>query len=365
MTSYGLRNHYVNSLLQFPFSSIQPYLIAAAAGIALSLFLLSLKRILWKQFLAWVQTSDQPWETILLNQLRLPLNTLLILISLSLALQLTPNWLRLHEAIPLATKTLFVLSLLWLVSRLLTVTVKFWRPLKSLGDNTHALILVVGRVVLLSLTFLVILDTFGISITPVLASLGVGSIAVALAAQDTLSNFFSGIYILIDEPIRLNDMIRLEGTLEGQVKKIGWRSTHIQSLSNDTIVVPNSKISSAVLTNFNLPCAGTDVSLTVAVDYQSDLEKVEKVALAVGAEVQKRCPYVDASQEPIVRFHTLADSSINFNLTLRAVSFDRVKLVRHEMIKTLHPRFLREKIHIPYPQRVVRQITSDLGAVID
>ena len=90
-----------------------------------------------------------------------------------------------------------------------------------------------SRALLFGLTLLIVLDTLGISITPILASLGVGSVAVALALQDTLSNLFAGVYILIDRPVRLGDTIRHQDGVEGEVLKIGWRSTQILLPSNN------------------------------------------------------------------------------------------------------------------------------------
>lgn len=338
---------------EIDFTEAQPYLMAVTVGVGLAVVLLFVKRLVWGRFLKWAKSTNRPWDEILLNQIRPPLNAILLLTSFSFALQLTPEWLRNQSSVSIAVKTLFILAVLWLVNRVLTLTVQFWRPLGALGENTHILILTVGRTVLIALTFLVVLDTFGISITPLLASLGVGSVAVALALQDTLSNFFSGIYILIDKPINVNDTVRLEGNLEGTVRKIGWRSTHILSGSNDTIVVPNSKLSSSVLTNFNMPDQGTNLTVGVGVDYGSDLTRVEAVAKEVASAVVKATPGGDPGFEPIFRYQAFADSSINFNITVRVKAFSDTGLMRHELIKAFKARFEKENIGIPFPQRVI------------
>ena len=107
--------------------------------------------------------------------------------------------------------------------------------LKDSGGVLHIVI----RVIVLGLGLLILLDNFGISITPILASLGIGSLAVALALQPTLENFFSGIQIVIDKPFKIGHFIQLESGEEGYVQKIGWRSTWVKMLADNIIVIPN------------------------------------------------------------------------------------------------------------------------------
>jgi len=96
---------------------------------------------------------------------------------------------------------------------------------------------------------LVLLGHAGVAITPLVTALGIGGLAAALALQDTLSNLFGGFHLLVDQPVRVGDLIRLENGMEGVVEDIGWRSTRIRSLSKDLIVVPNAKLAQSILTN--------------------------------------------------------------------------------------------------------------------
>ena len=111
----------------------------------------------------------------------------------------------------------------------------------------------VVRVVFATFGTMILLENLGISLTAVWTTLGVGSVAIALALQDTLTNFFPGVYLRLDHPIGLGDYIKLESGEEGFVVERGWRSTRIKALSNNTIVVPNAKLASAIVTNFSLP----------------------------------------------------------------------------------------------------------------
>jgi small-conductance mechanosensitive channel len=124
-------------------------------------------------------------------------------------------------------------------------------------------------VVGIGLIGLLLCDALGISLAPVLTAFGIGSLAVALALQDTLSNFFSGIALITDKPVRPGDFVRLEaGGQEGYVEAIGSRSTHLRTLGGGVVVVPNATLAKAVLTNFGSsnPRLELRVRLDVALD---------------------------------------------------------------------------------------------------
>lgn len=200
---------------------------------------------------------------------------------------------------------------------------------------------------------LVILDTLGISITPILTALGVGGLAVALALQDTLSNLFSGIQILASRQVRIGDYIKLASGEEGYVTDIQWRNTTIRALPNNLILIPNSKLASAITTNYYMPEMAMSVLVQVGVAYDSDLDKVEAVTIEVGRDVMKTVPGGISEHEPFIRYHTFADSSINFSVILRGKEFTDQYLIKHEFIKRLQRRYAAENINIPFPIRTV------------
>lgn len=209
------------------------------------------------------------------------------------------------------------------------------------------------RILVISLGFLILLDSFGVSITPIIASLGIGSLAVALALQPTLENFFSGVQIIIDKPLQVGHFIQLESGEEGYVHKIGWRSTWIRLPTNNIVVIPNSKMVNSKILNYNYPDKELSIKLDVGVHYASDLEKVEKVTCEVAKEILANTQGGVKEFEPFIRFHTFADSSINFWVVLRAKEFKDVHLVKHEFIKRLQKRYAQEKITIPFPIRAI------------
>ena len=210
------------------------------------------------------------------------------------------------------------------------------------------------NIVIYAMGLLIILEYCGISIAPILTALGVGGMAVALGLQETLANIFSGLHLILSKQLRLGDYIRLSSGEEGRVTDITWRFTTLLGGSGNVIVVPNQKIASAILTNFSMPKQALSISVAVGVSYDSDLEQVERVTLEVAREVMERVDH-KLDQEPAVRFHTFADSSINFNVILHSSEFANQFLLKHEFIKALTKRYRQEGIEIPFPVRTIIQ----------
>ena len=200
---------------------------------------------------------------------------------------------------------------------------------------------------------LIILQTLGISISPILTALGIGGLAVALALQDTLSNLFSGLQIIASRQVRPGDYVKLNSGEEGYVTDITWRNTTIRAIPDNMIIVPNSKLASTILTNYHQPAKVMSVIVQIGISYDSDLAKVEKVTLEVAKEILREIEGGISDFEPFIRYHTFADFSINFNVILRAKEFFDQYLIKHEFIKRIHKRYKKEGIEIPYPIRTI------------
>ena len=199
-----------------------------------------------------------------------------------------------------------------------------------------------------------ILQNLGIDITALITALGIGGIAVALALQDTLGNLFAGIQIIVSKQVRQGDYIRLSSGEEGWVTDVMGRSTTIQTFPDGNLVtVPNSLLASSIVKNLSKPRKALWVTLEVGVSYDSDLEHVEAVALEVAGQVLAEVDGGVPGEEPIVRYHTFGDSSINFDVRMMVREFRSQGPVRHEFIKRLHRRFSDEGIEIPFPIRTV------------
>jgi small-conductance mechanosensitive channel len=221
--------------------------------------------------------------------------------------------------------------------------------LKTAGGIIHGAV----HLVVLSLGTLVLLDTLGVSVTPVLASLGIGSLAVALAIQPTLENFFSGIQLIVDKPIQPGQVIKLDSGEEGVVFKIGWRSTWVKLGDNNIIILPNKSIVNSKITNYCYPDKNVIIRVQCGVHYNSDLEQVERIAKEVAKDVLHQVSGGVKEFEPVVLFHTFGDFSINFVVVLKVAEFGHNAQLKHEFIKHLHRRFNKEGIVIPYPIQAV------------
>jgi small-conductance mechanosensitive channel len=200
---------------------------------------------------------------------------------------------------------------------------------------------------------LLILDNVGVDVTTLLTALGVGSLAVALALQPTLSNLFAGIHLSVTKPIRVGDLIELEDGSRGTVVDIGWRSTKLHQPANNLLIVPNARLSDMRLINYSLPQAATIVKVSFGVAYGADLRRVEAVALEVAREVQREVAGAEREHDPAVRFHTFGASAIECDAFLSATAYVERPSVAHEFIVRLQERFRAEGIELPLPQRVV------------
>lgn len=240
-----------------------------------------------------------------------------------------------------ASKAVQLLLNAWLLRRV---------PTESMRDPIRFAV----HVVFAGLAVMIVLDNLGISLTAVWTTLGVGSVAIALALQDTLSNFFAGVYLRLDNPLHIGDYIKLEGGEEGYVVQLGWRSSRIRTLPNNVVVVPNAKLSSSILTNYSLPEPAMSLLISISVSYQDDPEQVERVLIEEATLAADEVQGLMKDPAPFVRFIPgFGESSLDFTLICRVSSFVDQYLAQHELRKRILARFRCEGIQIPFPQRDV------------
>ncbi len=220
-------------------------------------------------------------------------------------------------------------------------------------ERTPRLITKIIDIFVYLIAILIILDHLNVEITALVASLGVGALAIGLALQSTLSNFFAGVHIITDKPIKVGDFIEIEGGLLGYVEDVGWRSTRIRTLLNTLVIVPNSKLAENIITNNSLPALEMSMVIQCGVSYKSDLEKVEKVTIDVAKKIQKNVSGAIKTFEPFIRYHTFGDSNINFSVILRVEKPVAKYVVKHEFIKALKKRYDKEGIKISWPVRKI------------
>ena len=218
---------------------------------------------------------------------------------------------------------------------------------------SSSIILNIIRIVVLLIGIMLILQVFGVSIAPILTALGVGGLAVALALQETLSNLFAGIQIIASRKIRTGDYIKLSSGEEGHVVDITWRNTIIKAIQNNLIIIPNTQVSTSIVTNYFFPELDFSFSVEVGVSYDSDLELVEKITIETATKILQSVEGGEKNFIPFTRYHTFSDSSINFAVILRAQEFGNQFVLTHEFIKALHKAYNEHKVEIPFPIRTV------------
>ncbi|MFI7343708.1 mechanosensitive ion channel family protein [Streptomyces sp. NPDC050085] len=278
------------------------------------------------------------------------------------------------EALPLTTRTgrnvnmaltaFVIVAATLTAARVITGLVRAVAQSRAAVAGSATIFVNITRVIVLAMGFLVVLQTLGISIAPLLTALGVGGLAVALALQDTLANLFAGVHILASKTVQPGDYIRLSSGEEGYVVDINWRNTVVRQLSNNLVIIPNTQLSGTNMTNFSRPEQEMTLTVPAGVGYDSDLEHVERVTVDVVTEVMKDVEGAVPDHEPLVRFHTFGDSRIGFNVILGVGEFSDQYRIKHEFIKRLHQRFRAEGIRIPSPARTVALTQGSAQVVI-
>ncbi len=261
-----------------------------------------------------------------------------------------------RQNIHIMNKIFFILGVIWFVfvlNRIARVIMEKWLSVNPNFQNMPKLVIKVVNVFVYFIGLIIILNHFNVEITPLVATLGIGGIAIGFALQDTLSNFFAGLHIISDKPINIGDFVELEGSISGYVEDVGWRSTRIITLPNTLVIVPNSKIASTIITNDSLPVPEMGVVIQCGVAYTSDLDQVEKVTIETAKKIQKTIAGAVKEFGPFIRYHTFGDSNINFSIILRVETFVDKYLVTHEFVKALKKAYDKEGIEISWPVRKV------------
>lgn len=308
-------------------------LLTVAAAYAIGL-LVNRIVIHWLQRLA--SKTEGQWDDVVVRELRKRIPFWSLLVGFRLALF---HW-------PLADRWVGLGSNLILAAAVLSVTMALAAmAVGLLGDlaprinpevQVSGLMRNVVRGFIVSIGLLVVLRGVGVEITPVLAALGVGGLAIALALQDPLANLFSGLFITLAGRVRMGDYVRLDTGAEGYVVDFSWHATKLRALPGNLIVVPNAKLAQAVITNFDRPTREMGFGIEVTVDPDADLAQVEQIGLAVGRSVMREVPGGVPDADVAVRFQAFSDIGIRCLIAVRAQKFEDQFLIRHEVVKRLH-----------------------------
>ncbi len=283
------------------------------------------------------------------------ISLLLTLLGIYLALSTLP----LHQRFfNLLSSTLFVVNVIVvciLIYRVLHESLLWYAERQQEGEGTvlaRQMTPVVEKITMLFIiggALIVVLKHFNYDILSLVTALGIGSLAIGMAAKDTLAHVISGFTLMIDRPFRIGDRIQLAAGQVGDVQDIGLRSTKIKTLDNQLLIIPNSDLCNTMLTNQAFPDNRIKGRINVGVSYGSDAEQVKAFLVQLALEVE------DVLQEPVPEafFVSFGDSALNMSLFFWVEEYAKLFAITDKINTLIIQRFREQQIEIPFPTRIV------------
>jgi small-conductance mechanosensitive channel len=328
------------------FSKLQShhYFIPGVISLLCFLVLLLVRTVLRRYWKQWNRKNPNQFSPRALAVTRIPSVYWCLAIALHFGIELSDLPPQQSHQITKIIHVTLILSIFNALSQIAVMACKAF----LLRSNGLLLGLVRGTFVVVGI--LIALSVLGISIAPVLTALGVGGLAVALALKDTLENLFAGLYLLSEGALKVGDLIRLDSNQEGVILDIGWRTTKIKTAQNNALLIPNSKLSQSLVTNFNLPEQKIGVTLPVSVGVQAELNQVEKLLLDIVRKSTEDVAGVLNTPEATVIFVGLQpDGNLLFNLNVQIQSFKQQTSAISELKKRIFKSLMENQIPLPQP----------------
>jgi len=298
------------------------------------------------------EASANAYDDLIAPRLRRPLQLSVILVGINLWAQLAPVPVEVGNVVGVLSKAGIIILVLLTVD----AAIQSWMQVRSRSSRVMAtsggVLRTTARVVVFIIGTLMVLTAVGIDVTPLVASLGVGSLAVGLALQKTLEDFVAGLLLAADQPVRIGDFVEVEG-LAGTVLQIGWRSARLETRERSHVIVPNSILAQSRLVNRSRPEEQVEFVIEVGVHYDSDLEHVAKVCVEVADALHERDPRAAPGYKPRANVVSFGGSSIDFVVWCSAQRFLDHYGLKDAMMRALRARFAAEGINIPYPIRTL------------
>ncbi|MEE8167599.1 MAG: mechanosensitive ion channel domain-containing protein [Candidatus Hydrothermarchaeales archaeon] len=324
--------------------------IVLAAIVVSKLFLTFVERYVEE----FAKKTDTKIDDFILRITKVPIYILLILLGIYFALAYVQfPWLSGIEGF---FKVIGIVIVTWVGYSISSVIIReYGQSLASRTSTDIYDILVpvaekITKITIIAIGILVVLDILRIDITPMIAGMGIAGIAIAMAAQDTLSNVFSGFYLMVDRPFAIGDRILLESGELCEVMNIGMRSTRLYNVIDHTqITIPNSGIANTRITNISAPDTKLKLAVPIGVAYESDIDKVKKILL----EIADEAPHVLQKPPSSATFRSFGDSSLNLMLVVWIDDVKEKITVLDYINCRIKDMFEEEGIEIPFPIRTV------------
>lgn len=287
-------------------------------------------------------------DDLITKAIKTPLNLAAVIIAAFVSIRLIklpPNYLKVVEG------TLFVLTVLLAAIAINNVFKAILQWVQDTSEKKEFLrrflpLLDIGeKIFVWTAALMIVLKRFNYDISSLIVSMGVGSLAIGLAAQDTLSNMFGGLMLLFDQPFRVGDRIKLESGEFGDVLEIGLRSTKIKTVENYVLVVPNSQLVKSKVLNYYMPDGRSIGKISIGVSYDSDPEKVKEILIKSALEVEE----VMKEPAPSAFFTGFGNFALEFLLVFSVDDPKKVFSTKDKVNKRILDNFKKEGIEIPYP----------------
>ncbi|SVA13773.1 uncharacterized protein METZ01_LOCUS66627 [marine metagenome] len=328
-----------------------PLAIVAGGTLAGMIF----KRVVHSRLIKAAERSKWEGDNVILAAVESQIVLWFFLLALSLALRDVPIEEHYGLYISMILKIILIASITHASAKLVVGLLDIWSKQQGGGFPSTTIFTNIVWITVYAIGLLIILDSLNVSIAPMLTALGVGGLAVSLALKDTLSDVFAGLHILLSKKVQPGDFVSLDSGEMGYIQNISWRNTKMLERSNNIIHIPNTKLSSAIIKNYDSGDPSFSVKIPVGVGYNSDLDQVGKVVMEVATELHSTMEEVNKDAEPSFKFRGFGESSIDLAVYFRGNKYGDQNPIIHEFIKRLHKRFNQEGIEIPYPVRTVIQ----------
>ena len=308
------------------------------------------RTFLFRMVRAWAGTENNLGDMLVES---LPIVLWSIILGLHLATQNSAIPRIYLRYIPKTLAVLWVASLTIAASGLVGKLVGFYGGRVTGAQSVSSITRRLAQIAVVAFGVAWLLHLFDVSLTPIVTTLGVGGLAVALGLQDTLSNLFAGFYVSISGFVHIGDYIRLNSGEEGYITDINWRCTIMRN-GNNLVVVPNSKLGQAIYTNYHLPDRRYDMSIPFSVGYDSDIDRVEKILLSEAIAATADVKGLAVFPPPSVLFNPgPGEFALVFQLNVSVDEYGSQYTVQSELRKRLLKKLRAEGITVPAPRAIL------------
>jgi len=307
---------------------------------------------------SFTKKTETELDDIILGIIRKPIFVLIIIYGTIESLDTLDPPSEVLDVLSRVYALVFFITLFYTIYKVFTGALQYMDKLASktsLGSKVHNSLIPalskLGSVIFFFIGLNVILGYLGMDLALLLGGMTIMGLVIAFAAQDTLSNFFGGMFLILEPNFKKEDTIILQDTTYN-VKEIGMRTTKLYDISNHALVIiPNNLLANEKIVTLTEPDRHIKMNIEVGVAYGTDVEKVESILLTIA----KAHPEIitEKDEMPFVRFQAFGASSLDFKLIFWVNDLDARFRVRHEIMKRVNKKFEEEGIEIPFPQRVV------------